>query len=97
MQRISTIIKVNSSVSYWKKKILLQKGCIEILKLVTYFACARARVCLSKLCSQHGARTHNPEINSHMSYQMRQPGAPGTTVWTANFTSGILSKENNSK
>ena len=32
---------------------------------------------LSNLYTQHGARTHDPEIKSHIFFQLSQPGAPG--------------------
>lgn len=35
---------------------------------------------LSNLCTQHSARTHNPETKSCTFHQMRQPGAPSHFV-----------------
>ena len=34
---------------------------------------------LGNLYTQHGARTHNPKIKSHMLHQLNQPGAPPET------------------
>ena len=55
-------------------------------------------VFLSKLYAQHGARTHDPKIKSHMLYSLSQPGAPnmmfvlGKEAFT-NDSGPVLGKE----
>ena len=41
-----------------------------------YRYCFIFKVYLSSLYTQHGAQIHNPEIRSHMIFQLSQPSAP---------------------
>ena len=40
----------------------------------------------NNLYTQHGARTHNPEIKSCMLFHLSQPGAPGISTFKGNFS-----------
>ena len=43
----------------------------------------------NNLCTQHGARTHNPEIKTQMLYQLSQSGAPWLLFLNLFFSSTI--------
>ena len=53
--------------------ISFKPGTPPVFPLFTFFL---KILFLSNLYTQHGARTHNLEIKSHMLYWLSQPGAP---------------------